>query len=210
MQRSTASAVSRFFIDLPTHHKTKEEAPSLLNRLGFRCVRNLCNRVFDRKTETAGKIKLSVTRKNVWEFLGLGRVRYGLQRLANIEKSGNYLFFLNTATHPLPFHPRAVPLRREKLRSSTKNGKQKGSVYNNFSLVSVFCQADDDSDNNNDRRRVISLETALKRCRISEEKFLEKAIRFHKYFMLDGNPNNMATWGCDDVPKSALLRKMPK
>lgn len=139
----------------------------------------------------------------------MGRVRYGLERLANIQKSGSYLFFLNTATHPLPFHPRAVPLRREKLKSSTKNGEQKGSVYNNFSLVTVFGQPKDDAENN-DRKHVISLETALKRCRVTEKRFLEKAIRFHKYFMLEGNPNNITTWGCDDVPKSALLQKMPK
>lgn len=64
-------------MQLPTHHETKEEAPSLWDCLGFRYVRNECNWISSRKTawsddETKGKI--SITRKNVLEFLGLGRV----------------------------------------------------------------------------------------------------------------------------------------
>lgn len=81
------------------------------------------------------------------------------------------LFEHHHSSHPVS--PESGALRREKLKSSTKNGTRKGSVYNNFSLVSVFCQAKDDT--KNDRMHVKSLDTALKRCRINEKKFLEKA-----------------------------------
>lgn len=67
-----------------------------------------------------------------------GQGRYGLQWLANIKKSGSYLFFLNTTTHPILFHPRAVPCDGRSWRVPPRTAHERGPYTTTFRLFLCF------------------------------------------------------------------------
>ena len=126
-----------------------------------------------------------VVRNGIYECLGFSRVEQALSRLKKLKRPGLYIFEINTASHPLPFQPKSIELKRNELNQSTLNGLQQGSSYNNLSLSTIFEEHE---------RCHTSVKIFLETVNIPITATYRRATQFMNEFGLDGNPRDFTSW----------------
>lgn len=126
-----------------------------------------------------------ISRNGIWECLGFSRVDQAIDRLKKLNEPGRYIFVINTASHPLPFQPKLVELKRNALNQSTLNGLQQGSSYNNLSLSTIF---EDHERHHTDVTRF------LETCNVPTINIYRRAAQFMEEFELQGIATDFTSW----------------
>lgn len=88
------------------------------------------------------------------------RASLAVRRLSKLTAYGKHYFQLYAASNPCPFFLKAVTVTRNYLKSSTRNNTKSGSIYNNWSLPTLFQEGD--------RREMVRVPDVLTKLFLSE------------------------------------------
>lgn len=108
------------------------------------------------------------------------------RRLSNLTAYGKHHFQLYASSNPFPLFPKTVTVTRNYVKSSTKNNTKSGSIYNNWSLPTMFQQED--------RRRILRVPDVLKKLTISQSEFSSICQTYFQKYRLSGVPTDLSTW----------------
>lgn len=120
------------------------------------------------------------------EAFGHQRVKRAYARLSALEQPGDYEFHLNTASYPLPFCPERIKVTREELKHSNFNGLRLGSVFNNWTLSTIFLR---------EERNLISVDDLrTKYLKMSQVEFMRLQRLYFEKNSITGDAEDLTTW----------------
>lgn len=107
------------------------------------------------------------------------------RRISKLTGHGKHLFRLYAASRPFPFFPKTVTVTRNYLKASTRNNTKYGSIYNNWSLPTLFKERD--------RRTILSISDVLNKLSLSGYEFSSICCAYYQKYCLSGVPTDLST-----------------